>query len=262
MKTPDKSIGSAMQLVLAFALIGFALPGISKQSQNVPKPNAHEQSAPQNRSLKGSELYRAYCAACHGLDARGTGPAAAELKTKVPDLTLLARNNGGQFPGARVRQMIVGDVVVASHGSREMPIWGPIFHYVESDMDWGDVRVANLVDYLQSIQSITNTRIQTGEELYEQDCAVCHGSDLKGSVPAPYPYRTPPDLTTLARRNGGKFPDDYVSNVLRNGVVISAHGPAEMPFWGQDFTMDQLNESQVALRISNLTNYIKSHQEK
>ena len=73
----------------------------------------------------------------------------------------------------------------------------------------------------------------------------------------------PPDLTTLARRHSGKFPDEYVADVLRNGVVIPAHGPPEMPTWGADFrTRDQLDSTQVTLRITNLSDYIKSLQAK
>jgi mono/diheme cytochrome c family protein len=98
-------------------------------------------------------LFQAYCAVCHGVDARGGGPAASSLKARVPDLTLLERRNGGEFPTARVRQIILGDAVVAAHGSREMPIWAPVFHQVEGDMDWGNVRLENLVKYLESIQS-------------------------------------------------------------------------------------------------------------
>jgi mono/diheme cytochrome c family protein len=158
--------------------------------------------------------------------------------------------------------MIMGDEGLAAHGSREMPIWGPIFHQVEADRDWGNVRLSSLVEYLQSIQAITPSNAPSGAELYKQHCAVCHGIDLKGSGPAPDPYRAPPDLTTLARRHGGKFPDAYVLKVLRNGVVMPAHGPAEMPIWGADFAMDRLSEPQVALRIKNLTSYIKSFQKK
>jgi hypothetical protein len=73
----------------------------------------------------------------------------------------------------------------------------------------------------------------------------------------------PPDLTTLAQRHGGKFPDAYVMDVLRNGVVLPAHGPPEMPTWGSDFrASDRLDETQVTLRIINLKNYIKSLQAK
>src|SRR5580765_6466129 len=80
-----------------------------------------------------------------------------------------------------------------------------------------------------------NPKISSGAELYAQHCAVCHGSDLRGAGPFPPPYRKPPDLTKLAQRHGGKFPEAYVSKVLRNGVTLPAHGPAEMPVWGTEF---------------------------
>jgi mono/diheme cytochrome c family protein len=249
-----------LQLALAIALAALALPGVGQQAQKAPKANG--QLAPLIRSVKGPDLFRVYCAPCHGLDARGNGPAAPALKGKVPDLTLLASKNRMQFPTARVRQAILGGIVLAAHGSREMPVWGPIFHQVESDLDWGEVRLTNLVKYLEFIQSTNASKTPSGAELYKQHCAVCHGSDLKGSGTAPDPYRAPPDLTTLARRHRGQFPDAYVSKVLRNGVVMPAHGPAEMPVWGSEFAMDRLGDDRVALRITNLTNYIKSLQEK
>ena len=103
----------------------------------------------------------------------------------------------------------------------------------------------------------------SGADLYIRHCAVCHAQDLKGAGPFPPPYRTPPDLTTLARRHGGKFPAAYVSNVLNNGVKLPAHGPAEMPVWGSNFAAkENLDGTQVAVRIKNLTSYIKSLQEK
>ena len=106
------------------------------------------------RSTKGPDLFRAYCASCHGIDAKGHGPAAVALKRKVPDLTVLAKNNRNQFPEQRVRKVIMGEDVIAAHGSREMPVWGPIFHQIEEDVDRGNVRLDNLVKYLESIQSL------------------------------------------------------------------------------------------------------------
>jgi mono/diheme cytochrome c family protein len=136
------------QLVLAAGLAGVVPAVAGGQTQTTPA-----QLPPLIRSVKGPDLFQAYCAVCHGVDARGGGPAASSLKAKVPDLTLLARRNRGEFPTARVRQIILGDAVVAAHGSREMPIWAPVFHQVEGDMDWGNVRLENLVKYLESIQS-------------------------------------------------------------------------------------------------------------
>jgi mono/diheme cytochrome c family protein len=115
-------------------------------------------------------------------------------------------------------------------------------------------------------QPVTNDKVTpsnppTGAELYKKHCAVCHGDDLRGAGPFPPPYRTPPDLSTLAHRHGGKFPNDYVSKVIRNGVELPAHGPAEMPVWGSDFeATGQMDKTQVSLRIKALTNYLKLHQ--
>jgi mono/diheme cytochrome c family protein len=104
------------------------------------------------QSVKGPDLYRAYCASCHGLDGKGGGPAARALKVPPPDLTLLAHANRKAFPRARVRQIIVGADNVAAHGSREMPVWGPIFSKIEWDQDLGRVRIDNLVKHLESMQ--------------------------------------------------------------------------------------------------------------
>ena len=98
-------------------------------------------------------MFRAHCAACHGADGKGNGPAAAALKTKPANLTVLAKNNGGEFPLTRTAKVISGDdPSLASHGSREMPVWGPIFHQIEEDQDFGNVRMQNLIKYLQTIQ--------------------------------------------------------------------------------------------------------------
>jgi hypothetical protein len=106
-------------------------------------------------SIQGPDLYRAYCASCHGTDAKGGGPMAPALKTKPPDLTRIAIRNNGIFPMQRVQKVIAGEELTGlSHGSREMPVWGPIFSQVEEDMDRGRVRIDNLVRYLRGIQAM------------------------------------------------------------------------------------------------------------
>jgi mono/diheme cytochrome c family protein len=261
MRIADNKFKMAWQLVVAIAFVSVASLGFTGQTQNQP-PNA-EQKAPQLiRSVEGPDLYRAYCASCHGLDARGTGPAAASLKMNVPDLTMLAKNHRGEFPADYARQVIVGGIVVNAHGWPGMPIWGPIFHHVERDMDWGDVRVSSLVEYLRTIQSTKPERIPAGAEIYAQDCAVCHGNDLKGTGDSLYPYKAAPDLTTLARKYGGKFPDAYFATVVNSGAEIPAHGLAQMPVWGTDLSMAPWTEKELAQRIASLTNFVKANQRK
>ena len=72
----------------------------------------------------GKREYDAACAVCHGDKGRGDGPLKGELKSGVPDLTVLARNNNGVFPFDRVYQVIDGRVEVRTHGPRDMPVWG------------------------------------------------------------------------------------------------------------------------------------------
>ena len=104
-------------------------------------------------SVRGPDLFHAHCAACHGPEGKGNGPVAAGLKIKPADLTVLAKNNGGKFPMERVQRFISGDdPSLSSHGSREMPVWGPIFHQIEEDQDFGSVRLQNLIKYLEIIQ--------------------------------------------------------------------------------------------------------------
>lgn len=104
----------------------------------------------------------------------------------------------------------------------------------------------------------------SGAEMFKEYCAVCHGAAAKGDGPAASALKTPPpDLTTLAKRHDGAFPDAYVANVLRNGVQKPAHGSSEMPVWGPLFlTMNKDDDAQVNLRIANLTKYIKTLQVK
>jgi mono/diheme cytochrome c family protein len=246
----------------------------TQTTQEGPGP-ANQQAQALIRSVDGVDLFRAYCASCHGKDGKGNGSVAPMLKATVPDLTLIAKSNEGTFPATRIRRIVMGEGMIASHGSREMPVWGPVFHQIESDVDRGNVRLENLLKYLESIQTVQSSEekpvnklsagtVPSGEKLYKQNCSACHGNDLKGNGPAPAPFKdVPPDLTTLARRHGGKFPDEYVADVLRNGVVMPAHGPPEMPTWGTDFrARDQLDTTQVTRRITNLSNYIKSLQAK
>ncbi len=101
----------------------------------------------------GKEMYEAYCATCHGKEGRGHGPVAAALRIPPTDLTVLARQHAGKFPSIKVYRAITGEAGIAAHGSKEMPIWGPIFmsmsYQHESE---AHLRVSNLTDYIKSMQ--------------------------------------------------------------------------------------------------------------
>jgi mono/diheme cytochrome c family protein len=105
-------------------------------------------------SIQGPALYKAYCASCHGVDAKGNGPLAGSLKVPPSDLTRISARNAGIFPLMQIDKIIQGEgQLQKGHGPREMPVWGPIFSRVEDDRDIGLVRIDNLARYLRDIQT-------------------------------------------------------------------------------------------------------------
>jgi mono/diheme cytochrome c family protein len=104
-------------------------------------------------SVAGASIFQHHCVACHGADGRGRGSSSIARTHSVPDLTLISRRNGGKFPYRRVREVIEGKQAAPSSGrDQEMPSWGPVFHQVESDQDWGEVRLEAVTRHVESMQ--------------------------------------------------------------------------------------------------------------
>jgi len=109
---------------------------------------AKERRTPLIHTVNGAEIFQDFCASCHGREGRGDGPVAPALRFKVPDLTQISKRAGGRFPTARIRSVIEGTETGSEHRSREMPIWGPVFHQIVADQDLGAVRTANVTSYI------------------------------------------------------------------------------------------------------------------
>jgi mono/diheme cytochrome c family protein len=130
---------------------------LSEHPRSFSSLRAQEANTPQQQAvipaIDGPTLFTTYCAVCHGQAANGRGPMAPILKTAVPDLTLIAKRNGGVFPLARIQKIIAGtESSGLGHGTRQMPVWGPLFSQITSDRDYGKVRLYNVAKYLESIQ--------------------------------------------------------------------------------------------------------------
>ena len=136
---------------MAALLVAMVGAGSSWAGQTIPKENPPF-SIP---SLYGADLFQFHCATCHGRDGKGDGPTARALKSPPPDLTRIASRNGGKFPALRVEWFVTngGDGLAPSHGSKEMPVWGPIFRSVLPSDTGAISRIKNLVSYVESIQS-------------------------------------------------------------------------------------------------------------
>jgi mono/diheme cytochrome c family protein len=108
----------------------------------------------------GQRDFRTYCAACHGLSAKGDGTLGEFLNLPIPDLTRLSKLNTGMFPAERVTQVIDGRTEVKAHGLRDMPVWGDWFNEEAASPETGsstrdlivEDRIRSLVGYIESIQ--------------------------------------------------------------------------------------------------------------
>ena len=115
-------------------------------------------SARAQQPYTGAELYRSYCASCHGASGHGDGPVASSMKVEVPDLTRIVARQG-QFPSEQIRRIIDGRAALPPHGTRDMPVWGREFRSaaigVPPQKQSADQLINLLVDYVRSIQQPT-----------------------------------------------------------------------------------------------------------
>jgi mono/diheme cytochrome c family protein len=72
-------------------------------------------------------MFKQYCAACHGLNAKGHGPARSALKVPAADLTTLSARHEGGFPYDYVTNILRFGPGIAARGSSDMPARGSIF---------------------------------------------------------------------------------------------------------------------------------------
>ena len=143
--------------VLLLATSVIVLPRSSSSQEGTAsaasKTQVKNTPAPYTPPSSGKGMYLAYCASCHGKEGKGDGPAAPSLKCVPTDLTQLAAANGGTFPESHVIQTIKGDSLTSGHGSKDMPVWGPIFRAMGTTSDGvAQLRVRNLTKYIASMQ--------------------------------------------------------------------------------------------------------------
>ena len=97
-------------------------------------------------------MFKEYCASCHGVDGRGDGPAVTFLKTPPPDLRMMAQHNTGKYPAAQVKSILTFGPGSHAHGTLDMPTWGRLFRSTDHDEGVANLRVHNLMKFIESIQ--------------------------------------------------------------------------------------------------------------
>lgn len=141
--------------MMSVAVVALAVMALAQDqpAKDQPAKEIKHVAVKQTSPASGVEMYKSYCAVCHGADGKGNGPAASALKVPPSDLTTLAAKNGGKYPGLKVSAIIRGEDVLAAHGSKDMPIWGNLFWSMSGGHE-AEVqqRVANLNKYLETLQ--------------------------------------------------------------------------------------------------------------
>ena len=134
------AIGSLMLAAVLVVMPARALP------QAKPSPRS---------GMAGSQTYKLYCAVCHGKKGKGDGPLAAGLRSKPPDLTLMARDNGGEYPAEEIARTVDGRKPLEGHGGPDMPVWGDVFKKSGSGSDDEEVKrkIQSVVAFLERLQA-------------------------------------------------------------------------------------------------------------
>ena len=109
----------------------------------------------------GKTLYMQNCVSCHGVDARGDGPAAARLSTLPPDLTKIAARRDGEWPALEIMEILSGysrNILPRE----EMPVIVDLLDNDMSEFDTGNgdpilmpTKLIAIADYLESLQNPT-----------------------------------------------------------------------------------------------------------
>jgi mono/diheme cytochrome c family protein len=132
-------------LVVAGLIVGFDVQGWAQQ-----------QPAPQRPDI-GKTEYESSCAACHGVDGKGTGPVADALVRRPTDLTTIIKQNNDVFPFGRIYDIIDGRQQVKSHGVRDMPVWG--FRYSPTPIPGFSPTAPYYIDPLYDREPVIRARI-------------------------------------------------------------------------------------------------------
>jgi len=135
------SVGSVLGSVL-FLMLGLSVAARSEEEQS------------------GRQLYLRYCGTCHGPQAKGDGVASSFMRPSPPDLTLLAKQHGGEFPLETVAKKIDGREMPRVHGDPWMPVWGTVLSEDAASAgkskaaaeEHAQGRILAIAEYLKTIQ--------------------------------------------------------------------------------------------------------------
>lgn len=132
------------------------------------------------------------------------------------------------------------------------------------------VAIAVVIALMMLLFAVVAARAQdfskySGAELYARFCAACHGDKGLGDGVVAASFKiVVPDLTRIARRHGGTFPEEQVHRIIDGRKTLPPHGTREMPVWGFEFYAQSSAQSDPEQTtnemVARLTEYLRSIQ--
>ena len=143
LKTRTPIWAVSLLLLLSGAVLGLqAQVKTTKKLQHAPIPYSDP--------VSGTQMYKDYCASCHGMSGKGDGPAVEFLKEAPPDLRTLARRHNGKYPARDVAGTLLFGTKSHAHGTVDMPLWGDLFTLQNAHV--AHLRVRNIAAHIESLQ--------------------------------------------------------------------------------------------------------------
>jgi mono/diheme cytochrome c family protein len=143
---------SAVGVYVAGVCLGVFLIGSGSGLAQTTEKKIEKVPMVQSDPSSGPQMYKDYCAVCHGADGKGGGPAASALKTPPPDLTTMAKRYGEKSVALKVDATLRFGAGNKTHGTADMPVWGPLFSATDKSQTAVAMRIGNLAKYVESLQ--------------------------------------------------------------------------------------------------------------
>ncbi len=140
----------AASLLIAAGSLVFAGQGAMGAQEKDQTP-IKKVPMPYSKPESGAQMFKDYCAVCHGPDGRGDGPAVEYLKAPPPSLRTLAKRNDGKYPDTKVVAVLHFGSESKAHGTSDMPLWGSLFR-TAGGRDIAALRVNNLAEHIKTLQ--------------------------------------------------------------------------------------------------------------
>ena len=251
---------AAIIIILMFT----AFNGSKSSIKTVKQIDLIRSDSPSGSMSAGKELYDDYCATCHGINGKGDGPSAAEMKTKPTDFTSgMYEFKSTPYGTLPTKEDIVSTLKLGVRTTAMIPQ----LQLNEEQMYEVAVYVLSFAPKSQITgkpikippePELTAKNISNGEKLFDVNCVSCHGKDLKGDGPNSQKlvnYKgkpiLPANLTVIPLKRGNS--PEWIYKIISTGIestpMISYYGiikPEEI--WDVVHYIDSIPKENLAKR--------------